>query len=247
MKIYVCMIPGDDIPIAGVSFDKRFCCDKYHERKAALESKYHLAVRSTLEECIHECDVDGTFVPLHLAIAGYNEDQLILGAVIGDEDRAIMQSMVDKFNDDTDDEDDPYYFHIEEIMLGLPDENKRDLNKYTVRFYKRIEWNNCRSHSSRFVTTSKQEFENLFRPWITKESYSDIDEFWKYGSSPYVHAFPGLCEIVMPDGNKVFRQEFAVYCYANTEEEAYDIASAALSEYLSKRTIESKSMEGDDD
>lgn len=230
MKIYVCMIPGDDILIAGASFDKRICYNKYWERKSALEEKYHIAVTHTPDECVHEVEIEGSTC-LHLCIAGHYSDKEVVGAVIGDEDMRSMMGMMDRLNRQADDED---YFHMEDIMLGLPEPNQRQLDKYTVHLYRpnktasQMGWNI-------FYTKTQEQYDKLFEPKIELTTGYDTDEFWNFGAPPSIEPNVHLDEIVMPDGQRIYREEWRVYVYASDKDQALKIASDTLAMHLARK------------
>ena len=230
MKIYVCMIPGDDILIAGASFDKRICYNKYWERKSALEEKYHLAVTHTPDECVHEVEIEGSTC-LHLCIAGHYSDKEVVGAVIGDEDMHSMMGMMDRLNHQANDED---YFHMEDIMLGLPESNQRQLDKYTVYLY-RPNKTASRSRWNIFYPKTQEEYDKLFEPKIELITGYDTDEFWNFGAPPRIEPIVHLDEIVMPDGSRMYREEHRVYVYASDKDHALKIASDTLATHLARK------------
>lgn len=230
MKIFICVIPGDDIPITGASFDKRLCYDKYWERKAALEKKYHLAVKHAPDECIHEVEISGSTC-LHLCIAGYYSNKSVVGAVIGDDDMHEMMSLMDRLNHQGDDDD---FFHLEDIMLGLPDPSQRQLDKYNVHLY-RPSKTTPRSRWNIFYPKTQEEYDKLFEPKIELITGDDTDEFWNFGSPPEIETIVHLDEIVMPDGQRIHREEWRVYVYASDEDLALKIASDELAAHLARK------------
>lgn len=245
MKIYVCIVPGDDIPIAGASFDKRICYNKYWERKFALEEKYHIAVTHTPDECVHEVEIEGSTC-LHLCIAGHYSDKEVVGAVIGDDDMRAMLGMMDRLNHQADDED---YFHMEDIMLGLPDVNKRNLNKYCVYLYKQSTQGEAAPPTMRdCIVESEEEFVRAFKPEIVLQTEDDTDEFWNFGSDPRV-TDKGLSTILYGNrtmssqwlvetinvSKRVCRHGWCVTLYAEDEDHALKIASDTLAAYLARK------------
>lgn len=244
MKIFVAAIPGDDVPIAGASFDQRFCWDMYTKRKAELEEK-GIAVTASMNECIHEVEITGSTC-LHLCIAGYYSNKEVVGAVIGDEDLHSMTSMMDRLNHQACDDD---YFHLEDVMLGLPDVNKRNLNKYCVYLYKQSAQGEEKSTPWRRRTIeSEEELELAFKPKIELQTDDDTDEFWNFGSAPKV-IDKGLMTIlygtrsmnnlfaadVLNVSKHIYRHEWCVTLYAEDEDHALKIASDTLAAYLAKK------------
>lgn len=234
MKIFVVAIPGDDAPITGASFDQRFCWDMYTKRKAELEEK-GIAVTASMNECIHEVDVTG-LTCLHLCIAGHYSDKEVVGAVIGDEDLHSMTSMMDRLNHQACHDD---YFHLEDIMLGLPDVNKRNMNKYCVYLYKPTTKRDqgWRWANDKRFPKNQEEFDLLFKPKIELQTDCDTDEFWNFGASP--HVIPkGYSEILcwrIPTLDEIiYRTEWCIELYAEDEDHALKIASDTLTAYLAK-------------
>lgn len=236
MKIYVCMIPGDDILIAGASFDKRICYNKYWERKSALEEKYRLTVTHAPDECVHEVEIEGSTC-LHLCIAGHYSDKEVVGAVIGDEDMHSMMSMMDRLNHQaTDDGEFGDYFHCEDIMLGLPDVNQRHLNKYEVVIYHRSERNPKSSYWDRYYAHNDKELEKLFQPKISLLTADDVDELWNFGAPPQIDQYQRVDWITSSyDGKSYYRIRYRISCYATDESQALKIASDTLTTYLARK------------